>query len=260
MTLSVTYMLADPTGNITVLAETPVPPELRLPVAAQLTELEPETEQVGFLTFGEGPAVFLRMAGGEFCGNAAMSAAALCAERIALDRGRITVQVDGTPAPAPVEIAAAPGGWRAEVSMPLPLSVGEERFPGGGTYPVVRFAGISHVILAGEPDRAEAEAHAPVWCRYLGADALGLMFLGEAEKRLTPLVYVPAAGTLCWENSCASGTSAAGAYLARRSGQALTLALHQPGGTLTVSAAPDGPLTLAGTVKLRRRGTVSLEL
>ena len=80
-----------------------------------------------------------------------------------------------------------------------------------------------------------AEKAAPVWCRHLNADALGLMFLDRDACSLTPLVYVPAAGTLCWENSCDSGTTAAGAFLAGQTGLPFSISLRQPGGSLTVT-------------------------
>jgi diaminopimelate epimerase len=260
MTRRIDYVLMDPTGNITILAETPAVPADQPAIAARLMAAEPSAEQVGFLSAGPGGGTALRMAGGEFCGNAAMSAAALYAEREGLSHSRIRVCFAGMKEPAEVEITALPDGWQGTVSMPRPLSVAEEAFPGGGIRPVVRFDGISHVILESDQDPAELEALAPLWCRHLGAEAVGLMLLDTAEERLTPLVYVPAAGTLCWENSCASGTSAAGAYLARKAGRPVTLSLRQPGGSLEVSASPDGALYLTGTVRLRKRGKADIEL
>ena len=84
------------------------------------------------------------------------------------------------------------------------------------------------------------------------ADALGLMFVDRDRSALTPLVYVPAAGTLFWETSCASGTTAVGAWAAGQncspgaSGLPLTLSLKQPGGTLEITAEQDGTLSLTG--------------
>ena len=46
----VRYRLFDPTGNITLLVETPVPVEEQPAVAQALMEQEPSAEQVGFLT------------------------------------------------------------------------------------------------------------------------------------------------------------------------------------------------------------------
>ena len=141
--------------------------------------------------------------------------------------------------------------------MPLPVSVGEEAFPDGASRPVVRFRGIAHVILETPLSRTDAETLAPVWCRALNAVSLGIMTLDRHAGTLLPLVFVPSAGTLCWENSCASGTSAVGAFLAAKEG-AVSLSLRQPGGTLRVDAE-EGRLRLTGKVRLRYRRTVRLD-
>ena len=249
--MSVRYALLDPTGNTTILVETPVSPADQPRIAAALMEQEPSAEQVGFLTVRE-DGVSLRMAGGEFCGNAAMSAAALLAIDRGLSEGAFTVAVSGAEEPVPVEVYRQPdGSFRGTVTMPRPLSLGGERLPDGSLRPVVRFGGITHVILDTAPDRAGAEAAARAWCGALRAEALGLMFLDRDAGTLAPLVYVPAADTLFWENSCASGTAAVGAWLFTETGTG-RIALRQPGGTLTAEAA-DGCLRLTGTVRLQRR-------
>ena len=75
------YCILDPTGNITALAESPVAHGDQPAAAEAIMRRHPEVEQVGFVRFGAdaagGLAGELRMAGGEFCGNASMSAAAL---------------------------------------------------------------------------------------------------------------------------------------------------------------------------------------
>ena len=252
----VRYALLDPTGNQTVLVESPVPAESQPLIAGQIMEREPDAEQVGFLS-PRPDGVSMRMAGGEFCGNAAMSAAVLYAMDRGIREGVIPVAVSGTPEPVSVRVSGLPdGSVRGTVSMPLPLSVKEESFPGGKRYPVVRFHGISHVILESPLPRAEAEAAAPVWCGYLGAESVGLMMYDRAAKTLAPLVHVPAADTLFWENSCASGTTAVGAFLAEKEG-AVSLSVRQPGGTLHIERTAGG-LYLTGTVRFRYRRTVSL--
>ena len=257
MTGPITYTLLDPTGNTTLLAETPVPEASQPLIARRLMALEPKTEQVGFVTFAD-DGIRLRMAGGEFCGNASMSAAALYADRKGTDSADVTVCVSGTPNPVSVTVRKTGDNWSGEVTMPRPISIKKERFPNGSWYPVVRFPGIAHVILEKELETAEAEQLAPIWCRSLNAEGLGLMFLNREKGQLKPLVYVPEAETMFWESSCASGTTAAGAFLALESGREIRLQLAQPGGTLTISAEPAGRLLLGGTVGVIRRNTVDL--
>ena len=259
MTGKLSYALLDPTGNMTLLAETPVPEAAQPLTAKQLMELEPAAEQVGFVSDTD-DGIGLRMAGGEFCGNASMSAAVLYLLRKGRDGGEVTVHVSGTPQPVPVTAERDPDGtWRGGVVMPKPLSVGRERFSDGTERPVVRFPGITHVILETEMKQVEAERLAPVWCRELGSEALGLMFLDRERGILKPLVYVPSADTLFWESSCASGTTAVGAYLAAEAGTAVRVPLKQPGGTLEIEADPDGKLILKGTVRLVRQADAELD-
>ena len=254
------YVLMDPTKNITILVLTPVPPDLHSAAAARVMALEPTAEQVGFLTRGEG-GVSLRMAGGEFCGNASMSAAVYYAMEQKLTRGQISVTVSGAEQPVSVAFESeSEGHWHGTVEMPLPRSLEKASLSGGRTLPVVSFPGISHVILEEALPRKTAEILARRWCRELHADALGLMFLDRAEKNLTPLVYVPEADTLFWESSCASGTSAAGAWLAREAGGPITVSLRQPGGVLEISAAPGGPILLTGTVQLLYSKSAEIDL
>ena len=270
------YALLDPTGNRTILAETPVAPGEQPYAAKQIMAREPDAEQAGFVSPSpDGHGIGLRMAGGEFCGNAAMSAAVLYALDRGIAEGTVRVSVSGTPGPVEVVVSSlAEGTMRGTVAMPRPLSVGEELLPGGGRYPVVRFAGITHVIVETphSPDsphapqlpfpRETAEELAKQWCAALGSASLGILALdltGRDNGTLVPLVYVPAADTLCWENSCASGTTAVGAYLAARKGP-VSLSLRQPGGTLRVEASSDGGLYLTGTVRLCRRSTIRVRL
>ena len=68
--------------------------------------------------------------------------------------------------------------------------------------------------------------------------------------RLTPLVYVPGSGTSFWENSCASGSTATGMYLADRTGERQEICLREPGGCLKVTSDPgSGETWLYGTVR-----------
>ena len=259
--MTVNYALMDPTGNVTVLIETPVPPWSQPAVAAKVMALEPRAEQAGFLSRPGGCDVALRMAGGEFCGNAAMSAAARFCSLAGRDAAEVAVRVSGADGPVGVEIARTGDGlWRGAVDMPRPLSLETAVLPGGKAFPLVTFPGISHVILEETLPKREAEALAKAWCGLLGADALGLMFLDRQAGTLRPLVYVPAADTLFWESACGSGSSAVGAWLAEREKQTVTVSLKQPGGALTVTAVPHGPVTLQGYVRFLEEKTASIEI
>ena len=264
------YSILDPTGNVTALVESPVPPARQPELAAALMARHPAVEQVGFVRFfDEGPlCAALRMAGGEFCGNASMSAAALYLLRRRPDTGgapvTLRLQVSGAQAPVAVRLwREADKAFRAGVRMPPTLGLEERSFSLGALaapLPLVRLEGISHVVIGQDSpfyallqDRPAAEGAVRSWCEALGAEGLGLLFLeGEAPALgLTPLVYVPGSGTVFWENSCASGSAALGWYLAAQSGKVQTLTLLEPGGVLRVESDPAaGETWLYGRVEL----------
>ena len=258
------YTVMDPTGNITGLVEDDVEAAHQPGVAAELMCKHPEVEQVGFVRAREGgasgeqgdPAVSLRMAGGEFCGNATMCAAAWYAERARLSEGTIVVATSGASKPVEVRVERLVGRtYAAAVHMPGAIAIEQVELVAGGMHdvlPLVRMEGISHAII--EPSSvfwslrnqaALAEQAVRSWCTSLGTDGLGLMFL-EVEGGqgwLRPLVYVPASGTVYWENSCASGSAAAGMYVGVQK-----LELMEPGGTLCVEIDESGDTWLHGRV------------
>ena len=207
------------------------------------------------------------MAGGEFCGNASMSAAALWLLR----RGgampgkweTASLRVSGVSREVEVRLKReAEKSFLASVRMPPARSVTEQVFPFGALrdpITLVRMEGIVHAIVTPgsgffrlRDEKAAAEEAARRLCAALGAEALGLMFLeGEAPlMRLTPLVCVPGSGTMVWENSCASGSAAVGMALAEQSGASVTLRLEEPGGVLEVeSGGLRGETWLRGRTK-----------
>ena len=140
--------------------------------------------------------------------------------------------------------------------MPRPEKIAAHSLPGADSVPVVFFDGIAHAILSPATDRAWAERSAPLWADHLGVDALGILLFDPDALLLDPLVYVSAAGTLVWERSCASGTAAIGAYLAKKNASPVRLMLCQPGGTLGVDASPEGTLYLTGSVRCLKYGQI----
>ena len=262
MTGEVSYVLMDPTGNMTVLVETPVPGSCYHKIAAELMRLEPMAEQTGFLTFTqadvkmgglcitEGFDAELKMAGGEFCGNATMSSAVRCAMKKGLDEDSMMIKVSGVQEPVTASVKHLESGkWEGKVGMPACRNIQSVTFPDGQTWPVVSFDGISHVIVEEFLPEWEAENLIKKWCYYLKADALGMMFFDCEKAELTPLVYVPAVDTLFWESACGSGTTAVGAYLSQNEDRDIMITLKQPGGSLTVTAQRNGSLYLKGIVR-----------
>lgn len=177
--MNISYTKIDPSGNITLIVDSFVPREYQSRIATLLMERDPEAEQVGFLEVPEDPccAVRLQMMGGEFCGNATLSAAAVVMGQLGLDAGDMLIEVSGAPEPVKVTgVMSAPDRFDGEVGMPLPESIYECSFLDGfdcHTLPLVRFPGICHAIVsAGTLTREKAEAVIGPWCRQIGSEAL----------------------------------------------------------------------------------------
>lgn len=271
------YEYIDPTGNITVLVITPVDIKSQPEIADMIMKIEPTCEQVGFVGISDKADTKLRMAAGEFCGNATMSAAALYCDSRGIcvgDFEPVSVESSGCEDPVSVNITRkADDGthhvYAGEVDMPLPKRIRMCDFTFRGTgyqLPVVEFEGISHIIMSKDrslPSPEDGEEAVRIWCDELACDALGIMIINSesisdaacadsginAEIDMSPLVYVKKLGSLFWENSCASGTTAVGAYYASRyKGSVVSLTAHEPGGVLSVHSRDDGHLILSGTV------------
>lgn len=270
--MEIKYTKFNPTGNITLIVETPVTREAQPAAAAKLMALDREAEQVGFIEKPSSPASSLRlqMMGGEFCGNASISTAALALSKRNPAEGEkddITLEISGAEKPLCVSVEyKGDDSYTGSVSMPLPESNFdcELVFEGKSyTLPVVRMPGIAHAIVAEELSPAFVENVIAEWCRQLNAEALGLMFYNADKMLLNPLVYVASTGSTVWESSCASGSCAVAAYESSKTGESTSLSLKQPGGTLTVeSFCKSGALfglKLTGNVKFCGKHSVVID-
>lgn len=251
------FSILDPTGNITAIVTEQVLEGLRASFAEEIMKAEPSVEQVGFLLPGDGIYdAKLMMAGGEFCGNASMSAAAMTAMRNGAkseEKLLVTLCVSGNPDPVKVELECInEKTFKGRVAMPRAIKVIDIELPLEDSIkvPVVIMPGIAHAIVPDTVSIEEIERHLPGLCKELEMDAMGVMLINEAQTSITPVVYVPGANTLVREHSCASGTAAVGSYLASVKGESVRIGFFEPGGTLTVEADVSGALFIEGTVAL----------
>ena len=246
------YYICDPAKNMTLLVVSPVERGSQRRTAAMLMEREKGIEQVGFIEpcRRQGGLFHLQMAGGEFCGNGSLSAAAV----YALEKGQ-----KNSPAELSFSVSGAgelirakldrlgESSFRGSVSMPLPdcaEQVTLELSCGPRSLPAAVYEGITHVICPEPLPAAQAEEAVRRLSAELGGKAAGIMFVDERAGTLRPLVYEPAAGTLFWEHSCASGTAAAAACMAVEAGRSLERSFAEPGGVLgALAEIRDGRLS-----------------
>jgi diaminopimelate epimerase len=292
--MEVQFVKLNPTENMTILVESPAERSQYPEIATRLMAYgSVYAEQTGFIEAPSDPAAWarLQMAGGEFCGNAAMSLAAYLVWQRQLSEGVAAVTVPcGTY--VPLEVSGAPGlvectvipreeVFRCTLGMPLPELIETLSLPFGGSLrelTAVRFPGITHVIvpvetiggdgkltLKIEPNmkqsfmllRGYAEQAAVEWETVIGADAFGVILFTESGFRIDPLVKVKSPSSMMWERGCGSGSAAVGAYLADRSRTGVKLPLAQAGGVIEVNAQWDGTGRFPGRVSaLSITGTV----
>ena len=237
------YCYADPAGNITILVETALPVSDHPEVASRLLSLEPAAEQVGFIERVSGAGISMRMAGGEFCGNAAFSAAALAVCKNGTEDEIISVDFSGIDHPLSASIRrVSKHSFTGKIEMPFPeeISLKHLRFQEKEfLLPVVRFPGITHIICIKPVERTFAETALKQWCAELESPAAGIMLLDQETMSLAPLVYVSSPETLFWESSCASGTCAAAVWLSSSTRIFGTYSFSEPGGTLGAETGRD---------------------
>lgn len=273
--MDIQFVKLNPTQNMTILVENPVPRELHRQVALELMKYDGLfAEQVGFIEKPENPRAWarLQMMGGEFCGNAAMSLAAFAA------MNRETP--DDRPVEAFLEVSGLDGlltvtltrrGREADCSLEMP---GPEKIEpltlslNGRDYAVTAVAleGISHLIVKSEEvdgDKAVfAERAIRAWKDNFQAEALGLILHDRVRNHIKPLVHVKSTDSLTWERGCASGTAALGAALAHEAQGTVGADVAQPGGLISVLASYDSgrivKTVISGRVKLVARGVAYL--
>ena len=266
--MKIHYTVLDPTKNITLLVQTPVPRDQQARLAALLLARETEAEQVGFVEPSEQCRARLQMMGGEFCGNAAMSLATLLCRRSGQAEAQIPLEVSGAAEPVDCHITWVDGCYLGTVDMPLPEKVESLSLPLDGKtafFPVVYLPGICHIVVpAGFLRREEAEQALRSWSSLFPQEAVGLLLYDQAAGRMDPLVYVKPTDTAVWERGCGSGSAAIGALRAWQTERDQCITVRQPGGTIAVSClwrgGAFGPLTITGTVKVLGSKTAEIDL
>lgn len=247
-----------PGGNTTILVADPVPASRRPSVAAELMDAHHvHAEQVGFLTL-TGVRPRIDMMGGEFCGNACRSLAALLAFRRMLRAGpggllSGVIESSGVPDPLPVRVAPTPHGPDASVRMPLPPAAPEAPFNpvqcAGQGCALIRLPGITHLLLDAAahpfPDDWRDAARRLIARHGLNDEpAAGCIWHhGTPEAPgITPVVRVRDTDSIMLESACGSGSLAYGLYRAARNGGEMALTVRQPSGAgIRVSVVrPDG--------------------
>lgn len=254
--MKIEYVLMNPSDNYTILVLTDVKVDDYEIIAKNFLSNEPIAEQVGFLTFENDADISIRMAGGEFCGNATMCAAVYYCIKNDIIKKSVNVKFFGLDKLINVKVEKVESDkWEGTVEMPKAKEIREVKFGDKEILPVVFLDSIAHVIVERSLDKdftkETIEMKIKEWCKYLNMPALGVMDYDMEKSELTPFVYVEKIDTLYWENSCASGTAAIAYYLDSKSDKLVNIKVKQAGGKyLEAFTSSDKKLYLKGEVQL----------
>lgn len=279
--MEIDFVKCSPAQNMTVLVKTKLPTAEYPHIAAHIMAYSHlYAEQVGFIEAPAPPAVDarLRMAGGEFCGNACMSLAAYLAAERGLrhnELAELQLECSGADAPVRCRVEKTPRAYKCEVSMPVPERIERATAPFADNelrLGIVRYRDFVHMLIEVEQfddtSRHTAQQLAKLLGVASGGSLVGILLyktssvVGACE--LAPLIYVPGVGSMVWERGCGSGTASLGAFLAWERQSTTDIPVKQPGGTIDVCAMWDGgavaSLTIKGTVDIVAQGTAFIEL
>jgi histidine racemase len=250
----------------------------------RILERYPKFEQGAVLEkSSKGGVLRMQMTGGEFCGNAARSAAALIAETYTYDQAltpvanysvikndggilSFTLEVSGTESLISTRVAPAHGGWDVEIELPrmaqrrvdsdIPLELGGQTVP----CTVVTLEGISHILI---PENTMPFVNDQETLQTLVADAIsqlgwselgafGLIWMRDegGQVAIEPVVYVKAIQTCIYESACGSGAIAV-ALASTNPGQTRATSVRQPSGAVLEAFIDQSDSAMGIAAKLR---------
>lgn len=224
-----------------------------------IMDTDPETEQVGFVQDVPGmPASpSLRMAGGEFCGNASRSAAFYYLKG---KEGQLLMTVSGEKQVA-CGVCENGDAW-CQIPMDkngyAAMELAESVAPG---IHMVRLSGITHLVLeqtAAAPyleDKTNLKVSGLKLIEKYGlkdCEAAGAIFLESlsgGSLKINPIVWVRDIASLFYETACGSGTIAAALVLAKKEGRLLSADIVQPSGMVIKAEINEDRAVICGPVK-----------
>ncbi|OCA80818.1 hypothetical protein [Pseudobacillus wudalianchiensis] len=241
--MKLNFVKASPSQNMTVLITNYVAPVHYAEVANIIMGYEYlNAEQVGFIVPPKTSNSILRleMSGGEFCGNAVLSAAAYSCYKGLSDKKNFFLEASGTETPLACEVKVkSPSHFEARAEMPHPLSIKDmsiqlDRNMIHGS--IVQLDGITHFLTDHWLHEEEYESVLEELTGKIDDKAIGIIpykKLAEQDYEIRPFVYVEETGSKFFERACGSGTLALGIHLAQEN-QDQPLTVHQPGGIIHV--------------------------
>lgn len=252
--MEISYVKVNPAENMTIFVLDKIERNLHKELSNRLLDYNSiHGEQVGFIEEPEtlegkkAKTQRLQMMGGEFCGNATRSLAALMVFNNYPNLKKVDdhyiVQLEVSGMNALINCQVRPTNkdneYYSKIEMPLPTGISNTivNFNDDEIRLMrVDFIGITHFIVDINivADKDKLFQVIKVEMDKEEYDAFGIMYYDYEEEFLTPLVYVRATDSLYWERSCGSGSTALAIAIAFDKKQSVKREIKQPGGILVV--------------------------
>lgn len=260
------FVKASPSQNITVLITNYVAPALHAAIANTIMGYEYlNAEQVGFIVSPRRTDSVLRleMSGGEFCGNAVLSAAAYCLYKGLSNEKSFLLESSGSETQLACEVnVKSPSFFEAKAEMPNPLSIKDMAVEADNhliSGSLVRLEGITHFLTDRWLCEEEFDFVLKKLMEKIDDKAIGIIpykRVAGNEYEIRPFVYVKETGSKFFERACGSGTLALGVHLSQDN-QEHKFIVHQPGGIIHVETGEKN--SISTNIRFTAEGTVNFE-
>ncbi|WP_213973882.1 hypothetical protein [Tepidanaerobacter acetatoxydans] len=243
------FIKTSPAQNTTVLITSYCPRSYYSAVAEKAMNYDYlHAEQVGFIVppSKKDSVIRLEMAGGEFCGNATLSAAAYVRYKGLNDKENFSIDVSGAAEPIRCRVEKV-GTYYYNTSciMPPAKRIDEMELELQGKtikgY-IVEFEGISHFVLEAKEEFVEYSEVTHALKKAVDTNAIGVIpyeTIRDDTYKIKPFVHVKEINSNVFERGCGSGSLALGTYLKRVRGISREIRVVQPGGVIRVGIADE---------------------
>lgn len=219
--MNISYSIYNPGGNITALVHSLV--HLRVAVAEKIMKRHADVEQVGFIMPAvlPGTSFHLEMSGGEFCANAARSAA--CSYMKKNNSISVLFSVSGFNK----EIVATLKEDMVEICIPREFYL---KNVDNTSYTLIDFQGIRFVVTQDASLLSKKETLIMQYVEDFPAVGFVLLERKKGKYSICPFVWVRVHDTVFPETACGSGTIAAALFLRNKGIETGAITLFQPSG------------------------------
>lgn len=255
--MKLNYVKISPAQNMTVLITDYVNPEDHMMVSDAVMRYDSlNAEQVGFIVHPSrwDSKIGLKMAGGEFCGNALLSAAAYGTYKGLCPEGAFFADSSGVSVSLQCETRlVSQNTFCVRAEMPEPSSVKtisialEEEVVTGS---IVELDGIGHFVSEIWPDTKKLDGILEALITRVQSSAIGVIpyrKIAPGGYEIHPYVYVRGTGSRVFERACGSGSFSLGVHLFREQGEKI-IEVYQPGGIISVGAGPSNWISTSVTI------------